>query len=418
MRHNRLTHLAWCGAMVGAAALTLVVPGCPGCPPGKPTSPGGIEQRPVVTPEGVPVVRVLVSSGSTLRVSTTGGYRILVDGREVGGSASPLASAELSLREGSWTWPGGSAAGRRLKLEGVGQCLVGLGSTFYRGYLVFHTGNGEIKAVNYVEVESYLAGVLARELFQDWDRRAYEAQAVAARTYALYDRATIGRGREYDVTDNQSSQVYGGIGAETELSRLAVRNTRGLVLGCGPRGEERIFRTHFSSTCGGMTNSVYVLYGPPVTKGPLAGGVVCTDCSRSTRYRWPTVTVSKRVIHQAVARGYPESAGFGGVKAVVVTEELAGRAVWVDVVGADNRKLRIRADDLRLCLLREGVRNLNSMNCRIVDRGSSIAFTEGKGFGHGVGLCQWGTQGKALRGESVEDILFNYYPGAKLFRAY
>ena len=72
-----------------------------------------------------------------------------------------------------------------------------------------------------------------------------------------------------------------------------------------------------------------------------------------------------------------------------------------------------------MALLFGGVRaarGLYSMNCDIVDRGGSIEFANGRGFGHGVGLCQWGAQGKALQGWTAERILEAYYPGATLYR--
>jgi stage II sporulation protein D len=102
----------------------------------------------------------------------------------------------------------------------------------------------------------------------------------------------------------------------------------------------------------------------------------------------------------------------------VVTATAYGRAVWVDVVG-NGSPVRLRAEDIRLALLSDGpaaAKRLNSMNCRMVDVGDSIEFTDGRGFGHGVGLCQWGAQSKAIKGWSAEQILGFYYPGATLYR--
>ena len=98
-----------------------------------------------------------------------------------------------------------------------------------------------------------------------------------------------------------------------------------------------------------------------------------------------------------------------------------GRAVWVDAVGNDGKKVRLRGEDVRLALIFNGppaAKKLYSMNCRIVDRGKFIEFADGRGFGHGVGLCQWGGQAKALKGWSPERILQFYYPGATLYRVY
>ena len=61
---------------------------------------------------------------------------------------------------------------------------------------------------------------------------------------------------------------------------------------------------------------------------------------------------------------------------------------------------------------------LYSMNCKMRDLGDAIEFHDGRGFGHGVGLSQWGAEDKARRGWTAEKILEFYYPGAGIFRAY
>jgi SpoIID/LytB domain protein len=85
------------------------------------------------------------------------------------------------------------------------------------------------------------------------------------------------------------------------------------------------------------------------------------------------------------------------------------------------QSVRVRAEDLRLALVRSGARGakgLYSMNCAIRDAGDAVVFCDGRGFGHGVGLSQWGAQDKAARGWPAEKILGFYYPGATLYRAY
>ncbi len=376
-------------------------------------------------PAGIPIVRVLVAevrAGEAVSVSTTGPYEIHAAGSVVARSMASLGEGKLSRRSGQWRLHAADYPADELAVVAVGQSCVRVGSRAYRGKVVFTTAaNGKILAVNHLDMESYLTGVLARELYRSWHIRAYQAQAIAARTYAFYEMGTFGRTHRYDLRADQSSQVYGGFLAETDKARRAVETTGGIVLATGPEGHEKVFKAYYSSCCGGMTNSAYVLSGPPVTSGPLAGGQKCEDCKASSRYRWPAVTVSKDIVYRALSRQYREVADLGGLKTIEVVEEAGAstRPVWINVVGTNGRKVRIRADDLRISLLRDGqTRGLYSMNCRIRDTGDAIVFDGGRGFGHGVGLCQWGAQGKALRGCSVQEILQAYYPGAKLFRAY
>ena len=381
-----------------------------------------------IMPAGVPIVRVLIANvgaGESISVSTTGPYEIHVGGSVVARSMASLGEGKLSRRSGRWSLQAAEYSADELTVVAVGQSCVRVGAGAYRSKVVFTTGpNGGILAVNHLDMESYLTGVLARELYQSWHIRAYQAQAIAARTYAFYEMGTFGRTHCYDLRADQSSQVYGGFQAETDKARRAVEATRGIVLATGPEGHEKVFKAYYSSCCGGTTNSAYVLSGPPVTTGPLAGGQKCDDCKACSRYRWPAVTAPKDIVYRALCRQYRQVADLGGLKTIEVVEEAGAgdsfsRPVWINVVGTNGRKVRIRADDLRISLLRDGqTQGLYSMNCRIRDDGDAIVFDRGRGFGHGVGLCQWGTQGKALRGCSVQEILQAYYPGAKLFRAY
>jgi len=393
--------------------ILLLVAGCP--------RPPQVEQAPLRR-EGLPTIRVRISSGPSIPLATTGGYRLLADDRLLVSSMGPLPSGQLTRSGRAWKIHGAAYSADRLTLEGVGRSFVRVGPTSYRGRVLFLPSPTEgVLAVNHLDLESYLAGVLGRELYAYWSLTTYKAQAIAARTYALYEQATFGAQHPYDLCDDQSSQVYGGFSAETDKAWRAVRETHGMVLAAGPAGREKIFRAHYSACCGGRTNNVYVLYGPRVDSGPLVGGVVCADCQACERYRWAPVSVPKEVIQRALSRCYQQAPALGAVQAVEVVEELDGRPVWINVMGRNRQQLRIRAEDLRLALLRDptsGVRGLYSMNCRLHDRGRSIVFEDGRGFGHGVGLCQWGAEAKARRGMTVEQILSIYYPGARLFQAY
>lgn len=404
------------------AALALLA-GCPVSPPPVPEHPLRVK--------GVPTIRVMVSSGPSLRVWTKGPYRILVDGREAGRSGRSLAACELTAQGTAWQLGGVRCQGNILSIEGPdspapggrssGGTLVGVGECLYRGGMVFSIDPQRgLIAVNHVDLESYLAGVLAKELYPSWHIQTYEALAVAARTFAMYESCTSGRSHRWDVMDNQASQAYGGVYGETNKSWQAVRATHAQVLTFGPAGREKIFRAHYSSCCGGLSNNVCVLYGQPVG-GPLAGGQVCNDCGSSTKFRWPPVVLPKDVIYRSLIKTYPQMAELGGVRSIQPVDELYGRTIWLNVVGTSGERYKVRADDLRLALLRGGddrAKALYSMNCQIRDTGTSIVFEQGRGFGHGVGLCQYGAEGKAARGLTANQILAAYYPGAKLKLAY
>jgi stage II sporulation protein D len=419
------------GKLLGWASLALVVVllgalVIPGCPPPRSDSLAPFTTPTVEAPlrtEGVPIIRVLIGSGESIRLATTGPYRIKTDSSVVATSLAPLGECHISRRGLNWEIQQASYLAQRITIEAMDKSCVRVGSTSYRGCVVFE-GDGSMKtilAVNHLDLETYLAGVLPREMFPQWSFTAYQAQAIVARTYALYERATSGKGKPFDVHDDQSSQVYGGFSGESEKAWQAVRDTHGVVLATGASGHERIFKTYFSSCCGGLTNNAYILNGGKLTEGPLVGGQECLDCQNATRYRWPMVTVSKEAVYRCLAKTYPAVAALSRITGVEVTESIGERPVWINVIGPlPTQKVRLRAEDLRLCLIREepAAKDLFSMNCKIVDAGANVMFVNGKGHGHGVGMCQWGAEGMAQRGSSAERIVAFYYPGARLFRAY
>ncbi len=413
---GRLFRRALSGVSMAAAAALLLLTGV-GCPPRAQP----VVEAPAAT-ENVPTIRVLLASGDRIALGATGGYTILADGKVVASSMDSLAEGDLTRKGGTWSIHAARYPARELVVESVGRSYIRLGTKLYRGRMVMlPDGATGIIVVNHLDLESYLAGVLGKELYARWHDRTYQAQAIAARTYALYEMSTFGKGRSYDLRDDQSSQVYGGFSAETDKSWRAVQSTHGIVLAAGPKGAEKYFRAYYSSCCGGTVNNAHSLRGPPVAAGPLAGGQSCHDCSAARRYNWSAVTVPKAVIHSAVARTYKAAANLDGVKTIEVVSTFHGWLVWLDVVGPRGRKVRIRGQDLRLCLLRHGhpsAKGLYSTNCQVRDAGNSIVFENGRGFGHGVGMCQWGAEGKAQKGYTAKEILLEYYPGAKLFTAY
>lgn len=387
--------------------------------------------KPIPLPPGVPLIRVKLTRSPEPVLATTGAYTLYCDRRAVAACESAMPNVLVARAGRTWTVGNQSFAGDSLELRPSGNTLARYGPNFYRGILRLLPYGDGFTVVNCLDIENYLAGVLAKELYTTWANATYQALAVAARTFARYQSVTAGTQTFFDVTDDQASQVYAGFTGETPRSRSAVAATAGMMLRAGPPGQEALFLTQYSACCGGNVNGAGVLRNvPPLA--PLAGGQACTDCAACSKYRWPPVRVTKSDAFAALRAAYPAAANLGQVAEVRVFQATAyGRPVWLDIVGLPGKDpLRIRADDLRLALLRlknpAGVSPaaaLFSMNCQIrgvqvPGGGDFIEFYDGKGFGHGVGLCQWGAQGKAQKGWTARQILDFYYPGAKIVKAY
>ncbi len=388
---------------------------------------GGSPRTPTLPPppRSGRTIRVRLAAGvAEAQLGASGPVRLLADGEPVNISNRELSANPLMRHGEQWAIGGRRFTGRTLRLEPEAGALVSHAKRPYRGVLIIRQSSSEptcFNVDNHVDRESYVAGVLARELFRNWHQETYNALAVAARTYATYEVQHAGRRRDFDVYATQASQVYGGASDETAKSIAAVRTTSGKVLACGPDGAERIFKTYYSSCCGGVTNPADGLEPQRPSVRALAGGVVCNDCRNSSRYRWSPVIIPKADVYAALAGRYRNIAEFGGL-ALLATKTATewGRPQWVRVTGLNGKSTQVRADDIRLVLLWSGsarAKRLYSMNCHIRDVGHSIVFENGAGFGHGVGLCQYGAQGKAMRGLTYPEILYAYYPGAKIMQA-
>ncbi len=376
--------------------------------------------------EGVPAIRVRLTADPVRAavVSSTGPCAVRAGGAELFGPPAPLART-VFRRNGMWLAGDRTAAGAVLEItvaDAAGRMLFD--DREYRGvlHLVPAAGDTAFYVHNTVDLENYVASVAACELLPKWNYETFRAQAVAARTYALYEMATRGKKQSFDVWDSVSSQVYRGAGAETPVSRRATAETRGWVLAYGPPGRERIFMTQYSACNGGYVNPARVLRDIANPIPPLEGGQRDDDGRIYSRWKWDPVVIPKKDIFRALAAKYRRIRRMGSLRTIAVKEQTDyGRPVWLSIVGPGGERVPLRAERLRLALLGArlpAARKLYSMNCTIRDAGDRIAFRNGKGFGHGVGLSQWSAEGKARRGLSAEEILLFYYPGARIFRAY
>ena len=254
--------------------------------------------------------------------------------------------------------------------------------------------------VNYVALEDYLRGVLSKEAPDYWPDEALKAIAIAARTYATYQRFTKEQ-VDYDVTGDVMSQDYGGKTAEKAATTRAVKATAGAILMY--RG--KLFQTFYHSTCGGITEHGRVMGNFDLR--PLQGGVVCSFCSASPFFRW-----QRRLTNADVAWALRKSryGPVGPISDLRVTARTAsGRAQEIAIVGAQ-RTLKLTGYDLRALL---GFEHIRSPLFSVTSVGDGFVL-DGRGWGHGVGMCQWGAAELARRGLSAPEILAYYYPGATL----
>lgn len=347
-------------------------------------------------------VRVLVAENkSELRVTVKGRYTVRVlPSRKVARQGEKLMGEKLTATARGMRLGGQEWAAEGLLIEPASDRDLYLDNSRFRGNVSVFKAPGGLYAVNRLDIEKYLYGVLHHEVAPWWPMEALKAQAVAARTYAMY-QAQQSAASPYDLKSSTSSQVYGGSTTERYRTRKAVDRTAGQVLVYGGK----LFPGYFHSTCGGRTAAASELW--KIDLPPIAGGVECGFCRISPHFYWQA-KVPLSSIEEALKRG---NRPVGSVlKVEPVTRTPSGRVGSLKITGTGGEAV-VAAKDFRVWIGGELLKSTDfSVNVK-----EDLAEFQGKGWGHGVGLCQWGTLGKALLGASYKDILAFYYPSSTVF---
>lgn len=393
---------------------------------------------------------------------------------------------------------------------------IALGGRSYRGQMVvLHAASGRLNVVNYVDIESYIQGVLAGEVPFSWPEESLKAQAVAARSYVLHQMQVYG-GRDWDVVATDKDQVYEGMAGEVPSIVRAVQATKGEVL----THDAKIVKAYFSSACGGHTEDAVNAF---TDEGEFLRGVPDPYCEQSPYQTW-----TREFTMQQLRRALGQRASALGkvIDIKLARRGSSGRALDIIVVreggeekmaGAELRRLlgyrdlrstlfdirvlksvpvtfaytrteyvnlpvsdvadtydlgqeevetvsatlkpevtfhvisgsgaldKARAGYayaatssgiLRTFAMRPGLEAValvqrlapekpvatvpQTRRERIVTTTTSqrqvpvLLSFRGRGWGHGVGMCQWGARGMAARGLSYREILAHYYPSTKL----
>jgi len=302
--------------------------------------------------------------------------------------------------------------------------IFNLNGKDYRGKLKFivNTSSDSFDAINLVPLEPYLAGVVGAEMPDYWKPAALQAQAIAARTYCLYYKKRFGVNRNWDVKKTQANQVYLGVSAESTPIWKAINRTYGKVLVCkDTNGNEDIFPAYYSSTCGGHTEKSKNVFGDSFK---ALVGVPCPYCqnvARANFFFWPMIQFDKSYVTSKLLQRYPTLKKLGKITNITVAEQSKygkfSRLTKVKLKGSTGKSDFLRAEDFRLSIDPTGCK-IKSTICQIIDMGDKWAFSLGRGWGHGVGMCQCGAQGMARKGYTAEHILSYYYPGSKITSVY
>ncbi len=366
---------------------------------------------------GEPSVRVYLGRADSVQIRSADGVEIVDDSGERLLRDDASAAGEVRPAGGNLTWKGADLKRQRVDLIPLGGVIQANGAAYRGRVRLILDAQGRIAIINELPIEQYLQGVLRGELPRRFDAAAQRAMAVAARTYALFQCGVMADGSDYDLYAGERSQVYRGVAGEDRDALDAVRRTRGVVLTCRHSDDQRIFETLYSSTCGGATLSARAFSGRPAVP-PLSSSVRCPWCAAadSPYLAWPDVRVAMSVAWRRLSSAYPSLRGLERIEHIEVAERNEnGRPTLLRITGAQGRERTLRPERMRVAINESGVRS-NWFEARI--DGGELVLSDGRGFGHGVGLCQYGAEGMARGAKTAAEILAFYYPGSRLARAY
>jgi stage II sporulation protein D len=263
--------------------------------------------------------------------------------------------------------------------------------------VVVHRGGG-LAVINELDLEEYVKGVVPSEMSAAWHPEALKVQAVAARTYALYQKM-LNDDRDYDVVAGVQDQVYRGRYGVDQRVQHAVESTRGLVM----TYRNAPILAAFSSTAAGPTEDAMIVWAKDL---PYLKGVDCPFDQNSPYYQWRaqfTITALEQSLRKnGVAVG----------TIATLTPYSYSRAGRVDKVRIlhSNGELILRGQDLRKAV---GYSVIPSTQFQIDEIGRDVVLS-GRGSGHAVGLCQWGAKELAEQGYAYAAILHYYFPETSL----
>jgi stage II sporulation protein D len=406
--------------------------------PAQPAQPAPMAPVANATPVSVGLVvdtsRVEITSAGAFTVHTEDGREL---GRLAGGQTVAFSDAGSTISMTSSGGPAGSAMQPPSQVGGTGlrpPLLIrpAQGGTLtlkgqpYRGELrIQQARGGGLTVVNRLDMETYLLGVVPREIGR-FDLDIYEAikaQAVAARTYAY---TYLGRRSEqgFDVYATVEDQVYGGASAENETVNRAVRETSGEILAYNGRP----ITAYYHSTCAGHTAAIDEVWNSPPT--PYLVAVRDLDPSGqaydrvSSRFTWTErwthgelVGILNRTLADSL-RGRR----IARIEDMRVTQRTPSGRIRSLRLDTDAGSFTLGKDRIRWILVpnRGGLLNSSKFDVALTRGGGRVTeiVATGGGWGHGIGMCQVGAMGRARAGQDYRTILGTYYPGTVIQKLY
>ncbi|MGA7838830.1 MAG: SpoIID/LytB domain-containing protein [Ignavibacteriaceae bacterium] len=351
-----------------------------------------VEEPVIVSVDGI--TKAIVNSGNNLRFGSEG------DETEVSINRRNFSGKEIRI----------SSKDNKNSIDFKGKV--------YRGSIKIKTNNGQLVFVNSLSLEDYLKGVLPLEMPAGKGNENFEALkafAICARTYSInkMDENKL----SFDVYLDTRDQVYGGLNSEKEITNKAVNATMGEILTF--KGKPAV--TFYSASCGGHTENIKNVFN---TAGdlPYLSGVKDGDepyCSITPRFNWEETYSENQFINRLINSGLISGSDFNIENIEVASRFESGRVNELRITlssDGDEKEVSIFGNNIRSVIRTSDNKGILRSTMFYISYEDDTVTITGKGYGHGVGLCQWGCIDLSHEGWNYKSILNHYFPGTEIER--
>ncbi|MCF6158202.1 MAG: SpoIID/LytB domain-containing protein [wastewater metagenome] len=353
--------------------------------------------------EAEPSIRILIAKDTRYaHLAIHGYYQIRDDRNTIVDEGPGLQKSMISVKDDCITVGNRHYKNTEIRISSSQHGDIEVNDVRYPGEIrILRQPNNKFLVIEEVGLENYLVSVVGNEMPHSWNEEALRAQAITARTYAMYKRK-VKEDNIYHL--DMLDLAYRGITGKTSRISRIVQETRGIVMAYN----WNLFPAYFHSTCGGHTEDCYYVFGEDSI--PPLKGVVCNYCEDSKYFNW-SVDIDKSEIEKKLKDANMYVPDIHMINGVDPGEGI--HCSKVEIVSSSGSR-EMHANSFRLLI---GPYYLYSTAFYSRDNGKSITFS-GKGLGHGVGLCQYGAQGMAKNSFTCISILKYYYPQVELIRVY
>jgi stage II sporulation protein D len=350
-------------------------------------------------------IRVGLSQGASEIVVGSSTPTSLLDGNgRLLGQIPALQGFSATMASGGVSVAGKKAWQIILKPKENG--FIYAGGRWYRGEVDLVRESSGISVINRLNIEDYLASVIGKEMYNTWPQEALKAQAVASRSYAVF-KLQRPKSKLFDVLDTTTSQVYVGLEGEANSTQEAVKATAGQVL----MYQGKVIEAVFHSSSGGHTENSENVWQNIV---PYLRGVEDFDQS-SPSYQW-TLNLTAPQLRQRIP-------GVGDVLSMMPAKSSStGRILMLKVQGTKGERL-IKGTEVRKALGLKSTLFTAKPEFGLVAGKSGTSrpvgfLISGRGYGHGLGMSQWGAYSLATQNKTYKEILMHYFQETTLKSVY